>query len=93
MGQPLFFQYKNMPLTMCTVKSIAVADINAIRSGKAGCTKQANFGITLPDTGITFEKAEGSQIFLAGKAKGKMVRLLFYLHMYLEHHFFCETAW
>lgn len=75
-GQPVLFQYKTMPLTMATVKSIEVADLNAIKSGKAGSatTKKANFGITLPDTAIIFEKGEGSQIFLAGKAKGKMVR-------------------
>jgi len=75
-GQPVLFQYKTMPLTMATVKSIEVADLNAIKSGKAGSstTKKANFGITLPDTAIIFEKGEGSQIFLAGSAKGKMVK-------------------
>jgi len=73
-GQPLLFQYKTMPLTMATVKSIEVADLNAIKSGKTTTTKKANFGITLPDTAIIFEKGEGSQIFLAGKAKGKMVK-------------------
>merc|ERR1719410_678472 len=71
-GQPVLFQFQNLPLTMATVKSILVADIQALKSGKQGVTKQANFGVTLPDTGITFEKGEGSQIFLAGKAKGKM---------------------
>merc|ERR1712088_159503 len=50
------------------------ADLNAIKSGKSATTKKANFGITLPDTAIIFEKGEGSQIFLAGKAKGKMVK-------------------
>lgn len=73
-GQPVLFQFQNMPLTMATVKSIMVADIAAYKQGKQGVTKKANFGVTLPDTGITFEKGEGSQIFLAGKAKGKMVR-------------------
>lgn len=73
-GQPVLFQYKTMPLTMATVKSIEVADLNAIKSGKTTTTKKANFGITLPDTAIIFEKGEGSQIFLAGKAKGKMVK-------------------
>jgi len=75
-GQPVLFQYKTMPLTMATVKSIEVADLNAIKSGKAGSstTKKANFGITLPDTAIIFEKGEGSQIFLGGSAKGKMVK-------------------
>lgn len=73
-GQPVLFQYKTMPLTMATVKSIEVADLNAIKSGKTATTKKANFGITLPDTAIIFEKGEGSQIFLAGKAKGKMVK-------------------
>jgi len=71
-GQPVLFQFRSMPLTMATVKSIMVSDINALKSGKQVVTKQANFGVTLPDTGITFEKGEGSQIFLAGKAKGKM---------------------
>ena len=80
-GQPVLFQYKTMPLTMATVKSIEVADLNAIKSGKAGSstTKKANFGITLPDTAIIFEKGEGSQIFLAGSAKGKMVRLFIFI--------------
>ena len=73
-GQPVLFQFRNMPLTMATVKSIETADLKAIASGKTGCTRKANFGVTMPDTGITFEKGEGSQIFLAGKAKGKMVR-------------------
>merc|ERR1719410_3247732 len=73
-GQPVLFQFQNLPLTMATVKSILVADIQALKSGKQGVTKQANFGVTLPDTGITFEKGEGSQIFLAGKSKGKVER-------------------
>ena len=81
-GQPVLFQFQNLPLTMATVKSILVADIQALKSGKQGVTKQANFGVTLPDTGITFEKGEGSQIFLAGKAKGKMVR--FFIFVLLE---------
>lgn len=73
-GQPVVFQFRNLPLTLVTIKSIEVADLNAIKSGKAGCTRKANCGVSLPDSGITFEKGEGSPIFLAGKAKGKMVR-------------------
>ena len=84
-GQPVLFQFQNLPLTMATVKSILVADIQALKSGKQGVTKQANFGVTLPDTGITFEKGEGSQIFLAGKAKGKMVRF------FLDNFIYSET--
>ncbi len=73
-GQPNVFQFKNYPLTVVTVKSIAVADLNAIRTGKSETTRTANAGISLPDSSITFEKGEGSPIFLAGKSKGKMVR-------------------
>ena len=57
-----------------TIKSIEVADLNAIKSGKIGTNKKANTGVSLPNTSIIFEKGEGSPIFLAGKSKGKMVR-------------------
>lgn len=73
-GQPVLFQFRNLPLTLITIKTIEIADLNAIKAGKAGGTKKANCGISLPDTSIIFEKGEGSPIFLAGKAKGKMVR-------------------
>lgn len=74
-GQPILFQFKDKPLCMLTVKEIELADLNALRTGKAsGNPRKANVGISLPDTAVTFEKAEGSCIFLAGSAKGKMVR-------------------
>lgn len=73
-GQPIIFQFRDRPLCLITVKDIELADLAAIRAGKTGAPKKANFGISLPDTAITFEKGEGSAIFLAGSAKGKMVR-------------------
>lgn len=73
-GQPLVFQFRNLPLTIVTVKDIEVADLAAIKAGKDGCSRKANSGVSLPDSGIIFEKGEGSCIFLAGSAKGKMVR-------------------
>lgn len=73
-GQPIVFKFRNLPLTQVIIKSIEVADLNAMKTGKGGSTRKANYGVTLPDSGITFEKGEGAPIFLAGKAKGKMVR-------------------
>lgn len=73
--QPLLFAFKDKPLLKLTVKEIELADLNALKTGKSdGTTRKANVGISLPDTAITFEKGEDSAIFLAGSAKGKMVR-------------------
>merc|ERR1712223_790544 len=73
-GQPIIFQFKSMPLLLITIKELEIADLSALQSGKASKGKAAEIGISLPDTAITFEKGEGSALFLAGSAKGKMVR-------------------
>ncbi len=73
-GQPIVFQYKNMPLTQIIVRELEVTDINAIKSGQGGSGHSASLGLSLPNSSIIFEKAEGSPIFLAGKAKGKVQR-------------------
>ena len=63
-----------MPLTMVTVREIEVTDINAIKSGKPSEGRKAEVGLSLPNSSLIFEKGEGSTIFLAGKAKGKVQR-------------------
>jgi vesicle-fusing ATPase len=73
-GQPVLFQFRNMPLTIITVKDIDIADLNAIKMGKKETTKKGSTGVSLPDTTLIFEKGEGSPIMLSGKSKGKVVR-------------------
>merc|ERR1712226_488433 len=49
-------------------------DAKAFHSGQAAKPEKVNNGISLPDSAITFEKGEGSNIMLSGKSKGKVQR-------------------
>ncbi len=72
-GQPLVFQFKDMPLTLVTVQELEVANVNAIGGGQAGAGgRSAKIGLSLPNSAMIFEKAEGSAIFLSGKSKGRL---------------------
>jgi len=73
-GQPVVFQFKGMPLTMVVIKDIEVTDLNALKAGKEAKPMKVGSGVTLPNTTIVFEKAEGSSIHLVGKSKGKVQR-------------------
>ena len=42
--------------------------------GAGGKPVKASIGLSFPNTGMTFEKGEGSPIFLTGKSKGKVQR-------------------
>ena len=74
LGQPVVFQFKNMPLTQLIIKDIECTDLHALQSGRDVKPQKVNHGISLPNTAIVFEKAEGSPIHLIGKSKGKVVR-------------------
>jgi len=73
-GQPIVFQFKSMPLTQVVVKDIEVTDLNALQQGREAKPLKVGSGISLANTTIVFEKAEGSNIMLSGKSKGKVQR-------------------
>ncbi|ESP04291.1 hypothetical protein LOTGIDRAFT_207527 [Lottia gigantea] len=69
--QPLVFCYEKKNL-LVTVLDIEVIDYTAMAKDKmAGKPMKANIGLMTPNTAVVFEKAEGSQINLKGKSKGK----------------------
>lgn len=47
----------------------SAADMEAMASGKKGDPRKLDFGVLNPNSSIIFEKADGSALFLTGKAK------------------------
>lgn len=54
------------------VKEIFCTDIQNIKAGKSLKPHSAERGIFLPNSGVIFEKMEGSLLRLTGKSKGKV---------------------
>ncbi len=50
--------------------SILAADLSAVARGQSAKATKIALGVTLPNTMVVFERAEGSSINLAGKSKG-----------------------
>ncbi|TKR93736.1 hypothetical protein L596_008140 [Steinernema carpocapsae] len=75
-GQQLVFAYsvpkiEKQVMLNITVKEMQVADINAATGGARAATDKITMGCLLPNAPVIFEKAEGSQMNLIGKSKGK----------------------
>ena len=47
-----------------------MADLNAIKAGQKPKPQKAKLGVLLPNTTITWEKADMSPLNLTGKSKG-----------------------
>lgn len=73
-GQPVVFQFRNMPLTQLVIKEVEAADLKAVSKGAKQQNNKVATGVVLANTAVIFEKAEGSCIRLVGKSKGKVVR-------------------
>lgn len=70
-GQYLPFQFLDKKTLTIAVKEIEAADFTAIARGQSSKGRKVAVGVTLPNTMVIFERAEGSAINLAGKSKGK----------------------
>lgn len=73
-SMPLAFNFLDKKLLSLTVKDLEVADMNPLKVGGEVRISKAELGMLLPDTKITFEKAEGSTVNLTGKSKGKVTQ-------------------
>ena len=71
-GMPMAFAFKDKKLLQLNVKELEVADMNPLKVGGEPRISKADLGILLPDTKITFDKAEGSAVKLTGKCLVKM---------------------
>lgn len=69
-GQLLAFQFEEKKLLTLSVKRLEAADLSALKTGEEPIISPTKMGRCLGDTQIQFEKAEGSQINLIGKARG-----------------------
>jgi hypothetical protein len=52
------------------VKEIEAVDLSAVARGQSTKARAIPLGVTLANTMVVFERAEGSSINLAGKSKG-----------------------
>ncbi|KAI5750413.1 hypothetical protein M8J76_015458 [Diaphorina citri] len=73
-GQLLAFQFEEKKLLTLSVKRLEAADLSALKTGEEPIISPTKMGRCLGDTQIQFEKAEGSQINLIGKARGVQPR-------------------
>jgi len=70
-GQCLPFQFLDKKTLTLAVKEIEAADLSAVARGQSSKARKVNVGVTLPNTMVVFERADGSAINLSGKSKGK----------------------
>ncbi|CAG0892182.1 unnamed protein product [Darwinula stevensoni] len=73
-GQLLVFQFLDKKLLSLCVKDLEATDLDAIKEGKEVKPKKVKIGMVLPNTSVSFDKADGATINLVGKARGKQVR-------------------
>ncbi len=52
------------------VKEIESVDLSALARGESSKARKIPLGVSLANTMVVFERAEGSSINLAGKSKG-----------------------
>ncbi|KAK2151366.1 hypothetical protein LSH36_366g05020 [Paralvinella palmiformis] len=67
-GQQLAFAFPEKKMLLLTCKELEAMDMKA-----GGKPYKVNLGVTMPNTVITFEKADNSPLVMTGKAKGKQV--------------------
>jgi len=72
-GQQLVFGYNSPKILSCLVTAIEGSDLRQVREGKVS-QYPLTTGLLLPNSTITFSKAEGSQVKLTGKRRGKVER-------------------
>ncbi|CAF4015477.1 unnamed protein product [Rotaria sordida] len=70
-GQSLPFQFMDKKTLILAVKEIQTVDLSAVARGQNSKARTIPLGVSLANTMIVFERAEGSSINLGGKSKGK----------------------
>ncbi|CAF1390485.1 unnamed protein product [Rotaria magnacalcarata] len=70
-GQCLPFQFLDKKTLIIAVKEIESVDLAAVARGQNSKARKIPLGVSLANTMVIFERAEGSSINLAGKSKGK----------------------
>ncbi|UJR28787.1 hypothetical protein I4U23_010013 [Adineta vaga] len=70
-GQCFPFQFMDKKTLSLAVKDIESSDLSAIARGQSTKARKIALGVSLPNTMVVFERAEGSSINLIGKSKGK----------------------
>ncbi|CAF1113673.1 unnamed protein product [Adineta steineri] len=70
-GQCLPFQFMDKKTLTIAVKDIEAVDLSAVARGQNPKAHKIPLGVTLANSMVVFERAEGSSINLAGKSKGK----------------------
>ncbi|CAM2716433.1 unnamed protein product [Rotaria socialis] len=70
-GQCLPFQFLDKKTLIIAVKEIESVDLAAVARGQNSKARKISLGVSLANTMVVFERAEGSSINLAGKSKGK----------------------
>lgn len=70
-GQSLPFQFLDKKTLSLVVKEIETADLTAVARGQSSKPRKIPLGVTLSNTMVVFERAEGSAVNLSGKSKGK----------------------
>jgi len=72
-GQQLVFSYSTNKLLSVVVTDIQGSDLAEIQAGRKS-QYPLTTGLLLPNTGVVFNKAEGSGVKLTGRSKGKVER-------------------
>ncbi|CAF2409567.1 unnamed protein product [Rotaria sp. Silwood2] len=70
-GQCLPFQFMDKKTLILAVKEIEAVDLSAVARGQDSKARKISLGVSLANTMVVFERAEGSSMNLAGKSKGK----------------------
>ncbi|CAF1344258.1 unnamed protein product [Adineta steineri] len=70
-GQCLPFQFMDKKTLTIVVRDIEACDLSAAARGQNTKARKIQVGVTLPNTMVSFERAEGSPINLSGKSRGK----------------------
>lgn len=73
LGQLMVFNFSPQKLLQVEVKDIQGSDLREVQAGRMS-QYPLHIGLLLPNSGVVFNKSEGSSLKLSGKSKGKMER-------------------
>ncbi|XP_044754497.1 vesicle-fusing ATPase 1-like [Coccinella septempunctata] len=73
-GQQLAFQFKDKRMLILVVKEIEAVNISSMQGNSEAKPRKVKLAQLIPNSVVTFEKAEGSPLNLVGNSKGKVVR-------------------
>jgi len=73
-GQQCVFNFQDKKLLQINIKDCEATNLRALQAGEKVSPHKVTCGLFLVNTGICFEKMEGSGLNLTGKCKGKVER-------------------